>query len=67
LRSRGVSVEESRILLMYAFTYEVVEKIRVEPLREQIRGLVEKRFRGELDKCESCVVCGELGHNISCL
>ncbi|MBN2165680.1 MAG: Fe-S cluster assembly protein SufD [Marinilabiliaceae bacterium] len=67
LRSRGLSKEEARILLMYAFTYEVIEKIKVEPLKEQIRGLVEKRFRGELDKCESCVVCGQLGHQISCL
>ena len=67
LRSRGLSKEEARILLMYAFTYEVIEKIRVKPLKEQIKGLVEKRFRGELDKCESCVVCGQLGHKISCL
>ncbi len=67
LRSRGLGVEEARILLMYAFTYEVVERIRVEPLKEQIKGLVEKRFRGELDKCESCVVCGNMGTKVSCL
>lgn len=67
LRSRGLGKEEARILLMYAFAYEVIEKIKVEPLKEQIRGLVEKRFRGELDKCESCVVCGQLGHKLSCL
>ncbi|TAJ12944.1 Fe-S cluster assembly protein SufD [Marinilabiliaceae bacterium JC017] len=67
LRSRGVSEAEARILLMYAFAYEVIEKIRVEPLREQIRGLVEKRFRGELDKCDSCVVCGQLGNSLTCL
>lgn len=67
LRSRGVSPEEARVLLMYAFTYEVIEKIGVEPLREQIRDLVEKRFRGELDKCESCVMCGAEGHKVSCL
>ncbi|MFT3737513.1 MAG: Fe-S cluster assembly protein SufD [Breznakibacter sp.] len=67
LRSRGLGEEEARILLMYAFAYEVIEKIKVEPLKEQIRGLVEKRFRGELDKCESCVVCGQLGHKLGCL
>ncbi len=59
IRSRGVGMEEARILLMYAFAYEVIEKIRVAPLKEQIRDLVEKTFRGELNKCTSCVVCGK--------
>lgn len=61
LRARGISKEEANILLMYAFAYEVIEKIQVPALKEQIRELVEKRFRGELDKCDSCVVCGQLG------
>jgi Fe-S cluster assembly protein SufD len=67
LRTRGINKEESTILLMYAFAYEVIEKIRVEALREQIRDMVEKRFRGELDKCHSCVVCGQRDNEISCL
>ncbi len=61
LRSRGISKEEARILLMYAFAYEVVEKINVEAVREQIRELVEQTFRGELNKCNSCVLCGQQG------
>jgi Fe-S cluster assembly protein SufD len=64
LRARGISKEEANILLMYAFAYEVIEKIKVPSLKEQIRLLVEKRFRGELDKCDSCVVCGQLGTNL---
>ena len=59
LRSRGVGIDEARILLMYAFAYEVIEKIRVPALKEQIRELVESTFRGELNKCTSCVVCGK--------
>jgi Fe-S cluster assembly protein SufD len=59
LRSRGISEEEARILLMYAFAYEVIDKIHVDALKEQIRDLVEKRFRGEFDKCDFCVVCGQ--------
>ncbi len=59
LQSRGIGKDEARILLMYAFAYEAVEKIRVEPLREEIRGLVEATFRGELNKCSSCVLCGQ--------
>ncbi|MBN2744734.1 MAG: Fe-S cluster assembly protein SufD [Marinilabiliaceae bacterium] len=67
LRSRGLSPEEARILLMYAFAYEVVEKIRVEPLKEQIRTLVEKRFRGELDKCDACVLCDSKARTAGCM
>lgn len=67
LRARGINENEGRILLMFAFAYEVIEKIRVEPLKENIRGLVEKRFRGEFDKCDSCVVCGHQGTGVSCL
>jgi Fe-S cluster assembly protein SufD len=67
LRTRGINKQEATILLMYAFAYEVIEKIKVKPLREQIRGLVEKRFRGELDKCDSCVVCGQKGADVTCL
>ncbi|MFW6202787.1 MAG: SufD family Fe-S cluster assembly protein, partial [Marinilabilia sp.] len=67
LRTRGINQEEANILLMYAFAYEVLEKINVKPLRENIRDLVEKRFRGELDKCHSCVVCGQKNQSVSCL
>ncbi len=68
LRSRGIGKDEARILLMYAFAYEAVEKIRVEAVREQIRGLVEQVFRGELNKCNSCVLCGqESGKGYACM
>lgn len=60
LRARGISKDEALILLMYAFAYEVIEKIQVPALQEQIRELVEKRFRGELDKCDSCIICNQL-------
>ncbi len=69
LRSRGIGKDEARILLMYAFAYEVVEKIRVEAVREQIRGLVEQVFRGELNKCNSCALCGQdaSGQGYTCM
>jgi Fe-S cluster assembly protein SufD len=51
---------------MYAFAYEVIDKIKVEALKEQIRELVEKRFRGELDKCDFCVVCAEPSSSLNC-
>lgn len=64
LRSRGISKDESLILLMFAFAYEVIEKIQVPSLKEQIRDLVEKRFRGELDKCDSCIICDQNNYNL---
>lgn len=37
LRSRGLGEEEARSLLIYAFASEIVDRIRIEPVREQVR------------------------------
>lgn len=37
LRSRGIGEEEARNLLVYAFAGEVVDRMKIEPVREQIR------------------------------
>lgn len=37
LRSRGIGEDEARSLLVYAFAGEIVDRIRIEPVREQIR------------------------------
>ncbi len=57
LRSRGISEKEARMLLMLAFTSDVIENIRVDALRESIRNLMENRLRGELPKCTGCAIC----------
>jgi Fe-S cluster assembly protein SufD len=54
MRARGISEQEARLLLKFAFTTDVLENIRLEPLRDRMRMLVEKRFRGELAKCAGC-------------
>lgn len=56
LRARGISKEEARLMLMYAFSHEVIKKIRVEALRERVAELVERRLRGELTRCASCML-----------
>jgi Fe-S cluster assembly protein SufD len=56
LRSRGIAYKEARHLLMYAFADEVISKISMEPLRERMNDMVEKRLRGELSRCENCTV-----------
>jgi len=56
LRSRGIPGDEARLLLMYAFANEVIREIIIEPLRDRIRELVDKRLRGELPRCHTCLV-----------
>jgi Fe-S cluster assembly protein SufD len=37
LRSRGISETEAKTLLVYAFASEIVDRMKIEPAREQIR------------------------------
>ena len=57
MRQRGIPEQEARTLLQQAFINEVIDSIELEPLRDRLRYLVEKRFRGELNKCEGCKLC----------
>ena len=57
MRQRGISEKEAKLLLEFAFINEVIDKIQLEPLRDRLHYLVEKRFRGELSKCEGCKLC----------
>lgn len=59
MRSRGISEPEARMLLMYAFATDVLELIHLEPLKERLKMLIEKRFRGELSKCRGCAIHGK--------
>lgn len=57
MQQRGIPADEARHLLMYAFAGEVIENIKLEPLRDRLHILVEKRFRGELNHCKGCNLC----------
>lgn len=57
LRARGIDKEEARLLLMVAFTRDVVDLVRIESLQERLMHLINKRFRGELLRCGNCNVC----------
>ena len=57
MQQRGISLQEARMLLQNAFINEVIDKMQLEPLRDRLHHLVEKRFRGELNKCEGCKLC----------
>ncbi len=54
MQQRGISLKEARMLLMFAFVNEVIDTISLDVLKDRLHLLVEKRFRGELNKCSSC-------------
>jgi len=56
MRTRGIPADEARMLLMFAFMGDVIDNIRIEPLRDRLKHLIEKRFRGELTQCKSCKI-----------
>jgi Fe-S cluster assembly protein SufD len=56
LRSRGIGFPEARMLLMYAFAHEIINEIKIDPLRERIDDLVARRLRGEMSRCNNCTI-----------
>ena len=52
MQQRGIDKREAKLLLEFAFV-----KMELVPLRDRLHHLVEKRFRGELDKCRGCQLC----------
>lgn len=56
LRSRGIGREEARMMMMFGFAHDIIRHVKLEPLREKIDELIEKRLRGELSKCYNCMM-----------
>ena len=54
LRTRGIPEDKARLMMMNAFAHEVIQKIKVEPLRDRIDELVDKRLKGEVARCHEC-------------
>lgn len=54
MRTRGISADEARRLLMQAFMSDVIDGVRMEVLRDRLHHLVEKRFNGTLAACSTC-------------
>lgn len=57
MRARGISKDEARLMLIQAFTADVLDHVRIDSLRTRLEDLVEKRFRGEKVRCGNCAVC----------
>lgn len=56
LRSRGISAQEARFLLTFAFAYEVTQFIPLGDLRFRMEELINKRLRKELGRCHNCMI-----------
>jgi Fe-S cluster assembly protein SufD len=56
LQSRGIPRDESRLMLMDAFTWDVISKIKQPALQDRITELVRMRLRGELSRCNNCAM-----------
>ena len=56
LMQRGISKSDAKLLLMYAFTAEVTNKIDIEALQTNIDDMIKKRLRGDLSICDKCVL-----------
>lgn len=56
MQTRGIPQAEARRMLMQAFMVDVIDKIRLETLRDRLRHLVELRFSGQCAK-GSCAGC----------
>ena len=56
MRCRGIPADTARRLLMRAYADEILKPISVDSLREWMTFLVKKRFSGQLQACEQCVL-----------
>ena len=56
LRSRGICQKTAQILLMHAFTMEILNKISISSLVDYTQDLVRKRLIGENISCHQCTL-----------
>lgn len=56
MRARGIELEDARRMLKQAFMADVIDRVRLESLRDRLHQLVERRFTGELASCKECGV-----------
>lgn len=54
MRTRGIPLEQARVMLMQAFMADVIDTVEIPGLRERLRHLVERRFAGADATCETC-------------
>lgn len=56
MRSRGIDLATARTMLMQAFMADIIDAVRLEPLRDRLRHLVEHRLSGA-SMASDCAAC----------
>jgi len=59
MAQRGIPEDEANLLLQQAFLDEAIRHITLEPLRERLTQMAERRFRYKLKSCEGCDLCAQ--------
>lgn len=54
MQQRGIGLKEARMLLLQAFSAEVLEHITSPALSDRLHLLIEKRLKGEQMRCVGC-------------
>ncbi len=54
MQQRGIGLKEARLLLLQAFSAEVLENIELPALSDRLHLLIEKRLHGEEMQCAGC-------------
>ena len=57
MRARGIDPAEAKMLLMFAFVHDVLDNVRIEPLKDRLQLLIERRLRGDNSHCSGCKIC----------
>ena len=56
MRARGIPRKEARMLMLYAFAYDVIKEVKIESLRNNLEDLTQRRLNGDLSLCKNCAV-----------
>ncbi len=61
MMTRGISEDQARLMLKQAFMSDIIDGISLQPLRDRLKLMVERRFAGEQTSCSSCPVgCNDI-------
>lgn len=56
LMQRGICEKNAKLLLMYAFTNDIVAEIHISDLKKQTIGMINRKLKGELSACDQCIL-----------
>ena len=54
MQQRGIGIDEARMLLLQAFTSDVIDHIENAALQDRLRLMIERRLKGEELSCINC-------------